>query len=94
MAQEHNTQQIVMFIIASWFWRTKLPSPEKQPESVPKSKKVPLYDLTWSIDKGGRWHETKRTYNALNGKSVFTLQRIKYQAPVGEGKVYNPMSNG
>ena len=74
-----------MLIYASLFWRTKLLSQEKQPESVPKSKKVPLYDLTWFIDKGGRWHETKKTYmyNALNGKSVFTSQRIKYQAPVG-----------
>ena len=74
-----------MLIIASLFWRTKLLSPEKQPESVLEYKKVPLYDLTWFIDKGGRWHETKKTYmyNALNGKSVFTSQRIKYQAPVG-----------
>ena len=42
MAQEHNTQQIIMLIIASLFWRTKLFSPEKQPESVPESKKVLL----------------------------------------------------
>ena len=85
MAQEHNTQQIIMLIIASLFWRTKQLSPEKQPESVPESKKGPLYDLKWFIGKGGRWHETKKTYmyNALNGKAVFTSQRIKYQAPVG-----------
>ena len=84
-----------MLIIASLFWRTKLLSPEKQPESVPESKKGPLYDLKSFINKGGRWHETKKTYNALNGKSVVTSQRIKYQAPVGEkGKVVNPMSNG
>ena len=52
MAREHNTQQIIMFKIAIFFWRTKLLSPEKQPESVPESKKVPLYDLKWFIDKG------------------------------------------
>ena len=44
MAQEHNTQ-IVMLITVSLFWRTKLLSPEKQPESVPESKKGLLYDL-------------------------------------------------
>ena len=44
MAQEHNTQQIIMLIIASLFWRTKLFSPEKQPESVPESKKFPSSD--------------------------------------------------
>ena len=54
MAQEHNTQEIIMLIIASLFWRTKLLSPEKQPESVPESKKGPLYDLKWFIGKGGR----------------------------------------
>ena len=45
MAREHNTQQIIMLKIAIFFWRTKLLNPEKQPESVPESKKVPLYDL-------------------------------------------------
>ena len=43
-----------MLIIASLFWRMKLLSREKQPESVPESKKGPLYDLKRFIDKGGR----------------------------------------
>ena len=65
MAQEHNTQQIGMLITASLFWRTKLLSPEKQPESVPVSV------------KGVADMRQERTHNALNGKSVQLVNKVR-----------------